>query len=72
MPKKKGWEHREYDLDYSVASLNTLPIVVPGACRYLQTSEYHNAHPRQVNFTSGQVDFQLTCPDEQVEILEKY
>ena len=25
----------------------------------------------QVNFASGQVDFQLTCPDGLVEILEK-
>ena len=25
-----------------------------------------------MNFVSGQVDFQLTCPDGQIEILEKY
>ena len=35
-------------------------------------SEYLNTRPRQVNFVSGQVDLQLTCPDGQVEILEIY
>ena len=35
-------------------------------------SQYLNTSPLvQVNFASGQVDFQFTCPDEQFEILER-
>ena len=34
--------------------------------QYLSTSR-----PRQVIFTSGQVNFQFTCPKGQVEILEE-
>ena len=32
-------------------------------------SQYFNAFPWQVNFASGQGDFQLTCPGGQFEIL---
>ena len=32
------------------------------------SSAYFNARPWRINFASGQVDFQLTCPDGQFEI----
>ena len=35
-------------------------------------SEYLNTHPWWVNIASKRVELQLTCPDGQVEILEKY
>ena len=47
------------------------PLDFLGFKTWVNLSQYLNTLPWRGNLASGQVDFQFTCPDGQVEILDK-